>query len=347
MTKIEALRKKKLLVFDVPHYVKIEATHGCNRRCKFCAATINKSKIHRMPFELFKKIVNDLDERTKRMDFILHGEPLLNSKLPEFCAYARKYLPKVQLSTISNVDKLTKMDKSLEFLIEMFRAGLNYIHVDLYEAETKELFFALLSSKYKTLGTLGVEFLDYYQDNINIFAYHGHRHKAIIICDEINKLNSQEYCTRSIHTCGGDLPLNYIKTFVPLKSFPMHKSCTEPLKYMSIGSHGDCLICCRDWAEAIDMGNASNNNVIDIWQSDFYHMVRWVLRNKRRDLIAPCYLCNYRSFRDGLYPYWGPERTESMEKLHDTICRRTSIQFQLRKNLEELGVIDELPGTGR
>jgi radical SAM protein with 4Fe4S-binding SPASM domain len=113
--------------------------------------------------------------------------------------------------------------------------------------------------------------------------------------------------TRSFHTYGGNLDKKYWPEYVKALQFPLTSVCAEPLKYLTISASGEAYMCCRDGGLSGKIGSVNEQGINDIWHSDKLQIARQILKQGRRDLIIPCILCNSRTFRHGLYPYWGKE----------------------------------------
>lgn len=84
-----------------------------------------------MSRELFDKIVNDLVAIgfSRTVSFHFYNEPLMDARLPKLVAHARQRLPRCEFDISTNGDYLTP-----ELAAELFRAGLDAIHVSLHSA---------------------------------------------------------------------------------------------------------------------------------------------------------------------------------------------------------------------
>ena len=128
----------------------IEPTRGCTRRCEFCGINAIKEQVMTpkfMEIDLLEKIVREIHEDFKpklRIDFSLHGEPLLHPKINEIISISRKHLPFAQLSLITNGDMIANNKVKVD---DLFDSGLNYLMVDEYE-RSKEAFTRLYDNIY-------------------------------------------------------------------------------------------------------------------------------------------------------------------------------------------------------
>lgn len=75
--------------------VNIQTATACNGHCVYCPHDdIYGNKIEYMPFDNFKKIIEWLKSRQykNRLGFLLHYEPTLDERLPEWFGYVRSKL---------------------------------------------------------------------------------------------------------------------------------------------------------------------------------------------------------------------------------------------------------------
>ena len=128
-TKLETV-----IPLKTPFIINIDPSDKCNFQCKFCPTgdleLMKKTpgRLHGpMDFELYKKIIDDLDEfedKVKVIRLYKDGEPLLNPHFAEMVAYAKKS-PKVdRVDTTTNAALLTH-DLSLKII----EAGLDRINI--------------------------------------------------------------------------------------------------------------------------------------------------------------------------------------------------------------------------
>lgn len=88
-----------------------------------------------MPFELYKKIIDDLSkfpERLKMIRLVAHGEPLLNPHFTDMVRYTKKAGVCNWIETITNGSRLTP-----ELNDEFAASGLDRIRISV-EAPTEE-----------------------------------------------------------------------------------------------------------------------------------------------------------------------------------------------------------------
>jgi MoaA/NifB/PqqE/SkfB family radical SAM enzyme len=99
--KQDSLRTKleTVIPLETPYTLMLAIASTCNYRCSFCPCSrpellkYNKVKKGIMDFELYKKIIDDLDEfptNIKVLRMQMQGEPLLNKRFADMVLYARR-----------------------------------------------------------------------------------------------------------------------------------------------------------------------------------------------------------------------------------------------------------------
>ncbi len=108
----DAVNLLKYRTTDFFKVVELETTTACNRACSYCPNSVfDRGQIKRerlMPVDTFQLIVDQLADLGfwGRLSPHFYGEPLLDKRLPELMAYARRRLPYTKLVIFTNGDLL-------------------------------------------------------------------------------------------------------------------------------------------------------------------------------------------------------------------------------------------------
>ena len=117
--------------FDIPENVVIEVSAYCNRKCPWCPQLTHPrtDKTAKMPLDTFDKIIVELSSvgYAGKVAFHFFNEPLLDDRLEDLVARARKLLPKSHLYIHTNGDFLT-----IERVRSLKAAGLGGIFTNQY-----------------------------------------------------------------------------------------------------------------------------------------------------------------------------------------------------------------------
>jgi len=113
---------------DFPAVLGIDPAGACNLDCDFCPNGLRDKKLGVMPFDLYRRIIDESIEHGRRAMIILHkdGEPLVNPRLVEMVAYATLRRAARSLQFATNGVLLTE-----EKARGLIRAGLDSITVSL------------------------------------------------------------------------------------------------------------------------------------------------------------------------------------------------------------------------
>jgi cyclic pyranopterin phosphate synthase len=125
---------KGIFFRDMFENVNVETTTWCNRRCEWCPNSVFDRGLREnqrwMPTKLIHKIIDELGAIGYRGKFSPHsyGEPLLDKRIPELIAYARKAMPHANIVLKSNGDLLTP-----ELYTTLVSAGVDLVNVTQYD----------------------------------------------------------------------------------------------------------------------------------------------------------------------------------------------------------------------
>lgn len=316
-----------------PTQVRIEVAQGCTRNCHFCGITTVGNSVKLMTKDTMDLIVEKFSAQTKRVDFELHGEPLLNPNIVYIVKRLRAKFKKLQITIISNTDVLTKINKSISVLLDLFDAGLNFYHADIYDKRSGKAFIDLLKSSKSLLTEKNIKAYNFYALDYNAWSYHGGKNKEIIVCDEHLLKNRKHKNTRKLHNYAGNLSIEQQSNMnIPFKT--LNTKCAEPFKAVAIAYDGTLFACCLDFSKSLKLANIRDIPTIEsYWQSDDYNKLRFLLNKGKRALIPLCSICSKRSFRVGLYNYCGPSYNE--ENLKKEFAAKTKLSYNQKIIKEE------------
>ncbi len=324
---ISYLKSRRMTVHDKVYRIKMEASLGCNRDCKFCGMTRKKSCL--LKPELFKIILSKIPDTVKRIEFILHGEPTLNPDLLNYVEAIRDKHPQLQIAICSNGFRFLSKMYNPDYLFNLYDKGVNLLQVCLYEVEDWESFKKLVTENKTRIKERGVKVKNLYsQDTALFFSYRGNKNRELVYVKEFEGLNSGLCKQRRFHTFGGNVPVElwgkYSDKYTDFSKFPLTgkgDTCTSLLKYVSIGANGDFYFCCRDASHTLLLGNIKDVDLQEWWVDEDKQKLRLLIKHSRRDLLAQCFLCSRFCYRDGLYPYWG--KTYRLEECIQTVVEKT------------------------
>lgn len=112
LNRVQELQQADSRIFEK---VEIEINLGCNRRCTYCFLATDqrenyvKARRKVMEWSLYHRLLEQLQELQFEgvLCFHFYGEPLLNKRLADYVAHAKRMLPRAQSILYTNGDLLS------------------------------------------------------------------------------------------------------------------------------------------------------------------------------------------------------------------------------------------------
>jgi len=119
---------------SLPPLIYIDPLNYCNLHCPLCPTgqgVLGRGK-GKMPFDLYKKIIDQVYKKILFINLFNWGEPLLHPEIHKFIRYANEKRIGVRIST--NLNKITENQARL-----LVSAGLEEIYIDI-DGATQETY---------------------------------------------------------------------------------------------------------------------------------------------------------------------------------------------------------------
>ncbi|MFQ5863051.1 MAG: radical SAM/SPASM domain-containing protein [Candidatus Brocadiales bacterium] len=302
-----------------PAKITIESGNICNLRCPLCPTGQNdpSAKKGLMPFETYKKVVDELGEELYLMRLYNWGEPLLNPELVPMIKYAVSKGIIVKIST--NLD--IKMD--VDQVKALLCSGVHKIYVSCngtsektYQKYHKEGDFNRVMDNLRLLATKRSE-LNSSTDIVWLFHVFRHNEHEIEeakelarelgVTLEINKMRPDmgkeifETAEEAIKRDGGWLPKDpQYNIFDMEKKRPkMRFSCDQLWTETVINWDGSVLPCCAVYSEKYAFGNILERPFSEIWNGESYQAARKEVLSKENGTWTICRVCKKTGFLHG------------------------------------------------
>ncbi|MBU1864514.1 MAG: radical SAM protein [Candidatus Omnitrophica bacterium] len=287
-----------------PIHIDIEPTSYCQLQCPMCFRQHRKvEKQGHMSFDLFKKIIDEIEGKVYSIKFTGRGEPLLNKELPRFIEYVKgKKFGEVALITNgqllteslmhtfidSGLDRIAFSIDGLKKQYESIRYPMRYEEI---YAIVKTL-YNLRKSREASKPIIRIQSVHTSIEDENEFLK---RWNPIV--DDILFLFYKDYALRTYN----DKQARY--------------AC--PLLYQRMMIHWDGTIpmCVNDEYEETILGDVNTKSIQAVWKGSCYHQARLVHRKGLRDKVyANCSKCALHREGHGK-SFWGEEKI-----IRDTLC---------------------------
>jgi len=294
---------------DRPWSVQVELVEGCQRRCQMCGIGVlglAPDEYNYMEPALARRIARMIARQwggRPRVEFAMHGEPLLHPKVLPVLTEFRAALPQTSLTVITNglelIDRWAAWARDLS-------GRINVLAVDLYKPYGDGL------RREIEANPAGWAVLDLYADGAIPWRRHSPGTKAVILIDDI-MAPPRKAAQRRVTNQGGN------SGCIPPVDEPLAAVCTRPFRELAIRWDGKVGICCDDWRLECYCGNAAEQDLAAIWRGPTFVAARRLLRGKHR-AFAPCRYCDVGSgTRPGLLPHMGPASEQDLAR----VCQRS------------------------
>lgn len=237
--------------------VEVETINRCNNDCPFCPVNRNNDtrKPARMDEALFKSIIDQLAHMNYSgyLSLYSNNEPLLDNRIFDFIAYARKRVPYARHALYTNGTLLD--EEKFQRLIE----------------------------------NLGLLIIDNYDDNFQlmpniqkIFDANANKNFACNVNISLRKKNQK------LNTRGGKAPnrINEENKFRP------RSACILPFTQLIIRPDGTIGKCCNDPLSEFVLGDLKTQTLLEVWRGKPYQEFRKEMFFNGRQRIAGCEFCD-------------------------------------------------------
>jgi radical SAM protein with 4Fe4S-binding SPASM domain len=280
---------KKFILDNYPPCIQIEPTSICNYRCIFCYQTDEifnkKSNGHMgsMSFDLFKKIIDEVEGKVEFITLASRGEPLMNKEIIKMLDYSKDKFLNLKINTNASV-------------------------------LTEEKSHAILRNNVKTL-VISADSAD--EENYSKLRVNGNLKKILRNIEIFNNIKKKYYSKSKIITRVSGVKVNENQNikkmedfwkdlvdqvafvnYVPWENVYVNKDtdinnpCSDLWRRTFVWFDGSVNPCDVDYKSILKVGNVNNSSLSTLWKSEIYEAMRYKHLNNQRKKINPCKKCN-------------------------------------------------------
>ena len=286
-----------VIPLSTPYIVFFDPSSACNFQCTFCP-TGHRDMIRDtgryqglLSFDLFQKVIDELElfpEPLRVLRLYKDGEPLLNRRLGEMIAYAKKSSRVPYVDTTTNVSLLHPLRSD-----ELIKAGLDKINISI-DGMNDEQYLSFTKTK--------VRFADIVANVRYFYQNKGNCEVAVKIAD--NNLTDTDK-KRFFDTFGNIADRIFIENFAPCwPEFDTEKhtgikitkgiyqneikeieTCPYIFYSISINSSGLVSLCFLDWARKLVIGDIGKQTLREVWEGEelFLHQVAHLSGDRKKN----------------------------------------------------------------
>jgi radical SAM protein with 4Fe4S-binding SPASM domain len=302
-------RLDTVIPLETPFELQLAVTNVCNFRCRYCPCSapdlLKKNNVKKgiMDFELYTKIIDDLDEfpqKIKILRLVKEGEPLLNKRFADMVRYAKKKQPSVTVDTTTNASLLTP-----QLSDAIIDAGLDKIFISLQGINAKT---------YKRLADVDVDFNNLLENIIYFCRNRRHCNIYVKVPDiGINEFEKKQFFRlfdsyvdeifiEHIIPTWPDFDISHIKKddgigYYGDPVYPNYiKVCPTIFYNLNVDFDGAIAPCPLDWAHVTELGCVKQQSLYAIWNGHKLNELRRLhLLNERarHPLCGKCVTLQY------------------------------------------------------
>lgn len=277
----------KKIVSDYPPCVQIEPSSICNFRCIMCYQkdrSFSDKKNNFMGFmdyDLFKKIIDEIEGKVEAITFASRGEPTLNKKFIQFLEYCKNKFVAIKINT--NLSTLNE-DLAKSF----FENNVQTVVVSADEADKENYEKIRVKGKFEKL-----------LENIDLL-YNVRKNcsnaKTIIRVSGV-KINKNQDIKKMKKVYGKLTDSVAFVNYLPWESSYENETnnikepCTDLWKRMFVWYDGKMNPCDYDYKSLLSKKNVKDTTIKDYWNSEHYNSIREKHMNENRKSIIPCNSC--------------------------------------------------------
>ncbi len=305
-----------------PFVLYIDPSGACNLNCNFCPTNrsdYRKKERHEiMSFELFKKIVDDMEEfedKVKVVYLFCYGEPLLNPDLFKMARYLKDKNLCREIRTYTN-GLLLNPEINQKFV----DCGIDLIRISV-EGMTEE--------QYKEISNVKMNYDSFVANIRDLYERSRGKCEVSVRCANVT-IKNQEDADRFFNTFNPISDYSFIEDILDdgwpefVECAPSEEAmaadnwrwisrekgivsnegfhiCSYPLTHLAVHSNGQVDSCTADWKLSIDFGNVKDKSLKSIWESKVrrdFEIMHLKGRRSEIEFCKNCRICGYDNVDD-------------------------------------------------
>jgi hypothetical protein len=263
-----------------PEFIQIETNIACNAQCPFCPQKTVTRKPHRMPDDVWMKIIDDTRGLGIAYRPFMINEPLSDKRMGTIMRYIRKdETAKIELNT--NGELMTR-----DVANEILDAGIDYIRFSI-DGFCEETFSrSRVGIDYETTVERTLDF-------ISLASKKGGAGRIEVRMIDLDVSPAEKEAYKTFWAAAGAVPVitrPYRWPWEPGVA-RINLPCLKILREMFFYVNGKATLCCWDSHERAVIGDVTKDHVLDIWNGTVNQHYRSLLARGRRDQILLCSRC--------------------------------------------------------
>lgn len=273
---------------DFPPYLQIEPSSICNYRCVFCYETdktfTRKSRgyMGHMPFDLFKRVVDEAEGRVEFISLASRGEPLLCPDIVPMLAYTPGKFLNLKMNTNASLLDADKCHAILQSGIKTLVFSADAAEEPLYSQLRVGGKLAKVLANIERFQNLRAT---QYRDSRLITRVSG-----VKISDSQN-LDSMQQLWGNLVDQVAFVEYNPWENTYEQPPNDILTPCSDLWRRMFVWWDGKVNPCDTDYKSTLCVGHTGASSLGELWTSEPYQELRRAHLEKRRHAQSPCNRC--------------------------------------------------------
>ena len=273
---------------DYPPCIQIEPTSVCNFRCVMCYQ-IDKSFSSKsngfmgyMNFDIFKKVIDEVEGNLEAVTFASRGEPTLSKDLEKMLKYCENKFLALKLNT--NASLLNE-----KLIHSLLSSDLQTIVFSIDEKNKENYEKIRVNGKFEKI----LKNLELFNKIRNT---HYKKDKKIVRITGV-KINKKQNLEEMKNQWKDFADIVAFTNYTPWESSYENKindittACSELFQRIFVWWDGKVNPCDYDYKSILSKWNVKQKTIKEIWNSDYYNLIRKRHLEKQRSMIEPCKRC--------------------------------------------------------
>lgn len=276
------------IIEDYPPNIQIEPTSICNLRCVMCyqkdKSFSSKSKgfMGYMKFDLFKKVIDEIEGKIEAVTFASRGEPTLHPELNKFLRYCEGKFLGLKLNTNATLLNEKKINDLLSSDLQSLVLSIDEKNKENYERIRVNANFDKIMENLELLK------------NIREKNYKNSKLRIRISGVKINSKQNAEDMNNFYNEFADEIALVNYDPWESAYENPendIKDPCSELFRRIFVWWDGKVNPCDFDYKSTLSQWNAYKNSIKDIWGSVYFNEIRNLHTSNNRNKIEPCKRC--------------------------------------------------------
>jgi len=273
---------------DYPPNIQIEISSICNLRCVMCYqkdktfSSKSNGYMGYMNFELFKKIIDEIETKIEAVTFASRGEPTLHPELEKFLKYSEGKFLGLKLNTNATIltEKISNILLSSD--LETLVFSIDAANKEMYEKIRVNANFEKILKNLETFNSIRNK--NYKKSKLKV------RISGVLINDEQN-LEKIKSFYKDLADEFAFVNYNPWESSYDNEINDIQEPCTDLWRRMFVWWDGKVNPCDYDYKSTLSKWNAKSLTIKNIWTSKIYQELRSKHLSKNRKEIEPCARC--------------------------------------------------------